>query len=142
MAGEPLQPTPLALCLLGLPHVPKWVCRLRRPLPHLPSDRDGYGDSFLNTLIMACFRHGALTSDRCPRVPPPGSPTWKPAESCLLEDDDYALCTDLLSEAARKAETEIWYYCLVPNHVHPIAVPSDKDGLRETFADAHRRYTG
>ncbi len=23
-----------------------------------------------------------------------------------------------------------------------IAVPSDNDGLRETFADAHRRYTG
>ena len=29
----------------------------------------------------------------------------------------------------------------MPNHVHLIAVPSDKDGLRETFADAHRRYT-
>jgi putative transposase len=30
----------------------------------------------------------------------------------------------------------------MPNHVHLIAVPSDKDGLRETFSDAHRRYTG
>jgi putative transposase len=30
----------------------------------------------------------------------------------------------------------------MPNHVHLVAVPSDKDGLRETFADAHRRYTG
>ncbi len=30
----------------------------------------------------------------------------------------------------------------MPNHVRLIAVPSDKDGLRETFADAHRRYTG
>jgi putative transposase len=38
--------------------------------------------------------------------------------------------------------TEIWCYCLMPNHVHLVAVPSDKDGLREPFADAHRRYTG
>lgn len=30
----------------------------------------------------------------------------------------------------------------VPNHVHVILVPSDEDGLRRTFADLHRRYTG
>ena len=30
----------------------------------------------------------------------------------------------------------------MPNHVHIIIVPQDKDGLRHTFADAHRRYTG
>ena len=59
-----------------------------------------------------------------------------------LKRGDYALYLDLLSEAALKAKTEIWCYCLMPNHVHLIAVPSDKDGLRETFADAHRRYTG
>jgi putative transposase len=29
----------------------------------------------------------------------------------------------------------------MPNHVHLIVVPSDEDGLRRTFADAHRRYT-
>lgn len=28
------------------------------------------------------------------------------------------------------------------NHVHAIVVPSDEDGLRRTFADLHRRYTG
>lgn len=30
----------------------------------------------------------------------------------------------------------------MPNHVHAIVVPSDKDGLRRTFADTHRGYTG
>ena len=29
----------------------------------------------------------------------------------------------------------------MPNHVHIIIVPSNEDGLRRTFADAHRRYT-
>jgi putative transposase len=60
----------------------------------------------------------------------------------FFEDGDYALYIDLLSEAAHKAKTEIWCYCLMPNHVHLIAVPSDKDGLRVTFADVHRRCTG
>ena len=36
----------------------------------------------------------------------------------------------------------VWAYCLMPNHVHVIVVPSDHDGLRATFAYAHRRYTG
>ena len=30
----------------------------------------------------------------------------------------------------------------MPSHVHVIVVPADADGLRRTFADAHRRYTG
>jgi len=60
----------------------------------------------------------------------------------FFEDGDYELYKSLLSEAARKAEAEIWCYCLMPNHVHMIIVPSDGDGLRRTFADAHRRYTG
>ena len=60
----------------------------------------------------------------------------------FFEDADYALYCDLLAAAAMKAETEIWCYCLMPNHVHVIVVPSDEDGLRRTFADAHRRYTG
>ena len=36
----------------------------------------------------------------------------------------------------------MWSYCLMPNHVHIILVPSDADGLRRTFGDLHRRYTG
>ena len=60
----------------------------------------------------------------------------------FFEDGDYELYRDLLSEAARKAGAEIWCYCLMPNHVHIIIVPFDKDGLRRTFADVHRRYTG
>ena len=59
-----------------------------------------------------------------------------------FEDGDYALYRALLGEAARRAGASIWAYCLMPNHVHLIVVPADSDGLRRTFADAHRRYTG
>ncbi|MGI8840761.1 MAG: transposase, partial [Caulobacteraceae bacterium] len=44
--------------------------------------------------------------------------------------------------AARASGTAVWSYCLMPNHVHFIMVPKSQDGLRATFAQAHRRYTG
>jgi putative transposase len=52
---------------------------------------------------------------------------------------DYQLYRQLIAAAARRAGAEIWAYCLMPNHVH---TPTDRDGLRATFAEAHRRYTG
>ena len=60
----------------------------------------------------------------------------------FFEDGDFELYRDLLAEAAARAGVSIWSYCLMPNHVHIIIVPADPDGLRRTFADAHRRYTG
>lgn len=63
-------------------------------------------------------------------------------QQTFFEDGDFALYRDLLAEAARRSGTSVWSYCLMPNHVHLIAVPSEEDGLRRTFADAHRRYTG
>ncbi len=36
---------------------------------------------------------------------------------------------------------EVWAYCLMPNHVHLIAVPSTKGALRAAIGEAHRRYT-
>jgi REP element-mobilizing transposase RayT len=30
----------------------------------------------------------------------------------------------------------------MPNHVHLLIVPSDADGLRQSVANAHRRYAG
>ena len=63
-------------------------------------------------------------------------------ERVFFEDADYLLYRRLLAAAAVKAGVEIWAYCLMPNHVHVIATPRDEDGLRRTFGDLHRRYTG
>jgi putative transposase len=59
----------------------------------------------------------------------------------FFNDDDYRVYLDLISAAAERSGTAIWCYCLMPNHVHFIMVPSHADGLRATFAEAHRRYT-
>ncbi len=54
---------------------------------------------------------------------------------------DCRLYRRLVGAAAQRAGAEIWAYCLLPNHVHLIVAPADEDGLRATFAEAHRRYT-
>jgi len=63
-------------------------------------------------------------------------------EHVFFEADDYRLYRRLIATAARRARTAVWAYCLMPNHVHLIVTPADEDGLRATFAEAHRRYTG
>ncbi|WP_242637638.1 transposase [Desulfobacter hydrogenophilus] len=40
-----------------------------------------------------------------------------------------------------KYNVAIWAYCLMPNHIHLIAVPETKDGLNLAIGEAHRRYT-
>jgi putative transposase len=60
-------------------------------------------------------------------------------EKTFFEDGDYALYLDLLAEAAARSGVGMWSYCLMPNHVHLVAVPSDEDGLRRTYPNAHQR---
>ena len=57
-------------------------------------------------------------------------------------DGDYALYRDLLSAHCHAAGVEVWAWCLMPNHVHLILVPSDPDGLRRALARVHRIYAG
>jgi putative transposase len=63
-------------------------------------------------------------------------------ETTFFAEADYLFYRGLLGEAAAKAGAEIWAYCLMPNHVHAIVTPRDTDGLRRTFGELHRRYTG
>jgi putative transposase len=63
-------------------------------------------------------------------------------ERTFFEDGDYALYLDLLADAAERHGVEVWSYCLMPNHVHIIAVPRDADALGRTFRHVHRHYTG
>ncbi len=59
----------------------------------------------------------------------------------FLRDDDYAAYLEFLKEGCAKTGTEVWAYCLMPNHVHLLLVPQNKDGLRAALGETHRRYT-
>ncbi len=61
-------------------------------------------------------------------------------ERVFFGDADYRAYLDMLATAIKKSESEVWAWCLMPNHVHLIVVPSDEDGLRACVANAHRRY--
>jgi putative transposase len=56
-------------------------------------------------------------------------------------DEDYLHYIDLLAEYSALSKTEVWSYCLMPNHVHLVMVPKYEDGLRAALGEAHRRYT-
>src|ERR1700735_2596958 len=62
-------------------------------------------------------------------------------ESIFFEDGDQEIYRDLLGEQARKADVEVWAYCLMPNHVHLILNPRRAEGLGRAVGEAHRRYT-
>ena len=62
-------------------------------------------------------------------------------QQVFFGDDDYRAYRALLSEGCAAAGVAVWGYCLMPNHVHLILVPSSADGLRAALAEAHRRYT-
>ena len=82
---------------------------------------------------------------RIARIVVPGYPhhitqrgnRWQETFFC---DDDYRHYIDLMAEWCRRCGVDIWAYCLMPNHIHLIAVPKGKDSMRKAIGEAHRRY--
>jgi putative transposase len=95
---------------------------------------------------------GSTGGARIARVVVPDSPhhvtqRGNRREPVFFEANDYRLYRRLVAAAARRTGAAVWAYCLMPNHVHLPIMPTwrdaaDADGLRATFAKAHRRYTG
>ena len=56
-------------------------------------------------------------------------------------EDDYLVYLDLMAQWCRHYHVDIWSWCLMPNHVHLIAVPHTTEGLARAIGETHRRYT-
>jgi putative transposase len=83
---------------------------------------------------------------RLARIVAPGLPHYitqrgNRDEQTFFCDEDYLTYIELMSEWCGAHAVEILAYCLMPNHVHLIAVPRSDDGLRRAIGEAHRRYT-
>jgi len=83
---------------------------------------------------------------RLPRLVIPGIPHHVTQRGnrrlpVFFSDNDYRAYKALLGEWCAKAGTKVWAYCLMPNHVHLILVPSHEDGLRAALGETHRRYS-
>jgi putative transposase len=62
-------------------------------------------------------------------------------QSVFFSDADYALYLRLLRRWCAEARNAVWAWCLMPNHVHLVLMPTHEDGLRAALAPAHRRYS-
>lgn len=60
----------------------------------------------------------------------------------FFSDEDYQAYMDLLVTHCSAHKVSIWGWCLMPNHVHMILTPKDKDGLRGALSRVHRTYAG
>ena len=56
-------------------------------------------------------------------------------------EGDYRAYRDLAAHWCYFYGVEVWCYCLMPNHVHFLAVPCSKDALSRAFGQVNRRYT-
>jgi len=59
----------------------------------------------------------------------------------FFREDDYRAYLSLAGAWCLRHGVSIWAYCLMPNHVHLIAVPGSAEGLGRALGEAHRRYT-
>ncbi len=83
---------------------------------------------------------------RIARVVAPGIPhhvtqRGNRRQQTFFSNEDYQAYLKLMSEWCMKYGVEIWSYCLMPNHIHLIAVPEEKESLNLAIGEAHRRYT-
>ncbi|MDQ0473502.1 transposase [Labrys wisconsinensis] len=62
-------------------------------------------------------------------------------ERVFFTEDDYRAYLNLLKAYLPKSGTRLLAWCLMPNHVHLLAVPDGQDGLRALLGEVHRRYT-
>ncbi|HBO33963.1 MAG TPA: transposase [Anaerolineaceae bacterium] len=59
----------------------------------------------------------------------------------FTDDDARWAYLSFLSEESGRVGVQILSWCLMSNHVHFIAIPSDSRSLARAFGEAHRRYT-
>ena len=82
---------------------------------------------------------------RFPRLVVPGYPHHVTQrgirrQRTFFDNSDYEAYLALLIELKAKAGVRVLAYCLMPNHVHLVVVPTDKRSLARLFGVAHHRY--
>ena len=62
-------------------------------------------------------------------------------QQTFFRDADYREYLRLLRRFCREASACVWAYCLMPNHVHLVIVPSTERSLRRALGETHKRYS-
>jgi len=59
----------------------------------------------------------------------------------FFDDADRRRYLAFLADYAERYAVAIWAYCLMSNHMHFVAVPTESDSLARTFRDTHQAYS-
>lgn len=59
----------------------------------------------------------------------------------FFSTDDYQAYLKFLEASAQSFDFDVWSYCLMPNHVHLLAVPRSVESLRDGIGNCHLSYT-
>jgi putative transposase len=76
-----------------------------------------------------------------PQVPHHVTQRGNRRQQTFFQDGDYQAYLELMAEWCAKEGVQVWAYCLMPNHVHLIAVPGTAQALGRAIGETHRRYT-
>lgn len=82
---------------------------------------------------------------RTARIVIPGTPhhithRGNNREAVFLDEHDFFHYGSLLLKHARAESMRVLGYCLMPNHVHIVSIPSTEDTLERVFRETQRRY--
>ena len=83
---------------------------------------------------------------RLARVVVPGMPCHirqrgNRRQQTFFRQIDLQIYLEFMAEWCAACEVEIWSYCLMPNHIHVIAVRASEAGLRRAIGETHCRTT-
>ena len=76
-----------------------------------------------------------------PNVPHHVTQRGNRKQSTFFCEADYQLYCDLLQKSCKKYEVTLLAYCLMPNHVHLVVVPSSESSLSLAIGEVHKSYT-
>lgn len=83
---------------------------------------------------------------RLPRIVIPGIPhhvtqRGNRRQTTFFEIEDFHIYKRCLQHACVMYGVEIWAYCLMPNHVHLIAIPEKEESLSKAMGRGHEAYS-
>lgn len=62
-------------------------------------------------------------------------------QKVFFNENDYSEYLKLLNNYSHRFKVDILAYCLMPNHVHLIAIPQKDGSLAQAIGETHRNYT-
>src|SRR5688572_33308858 len=83
---------------------------------------------------------------RLPRIVIPNMPhhITQPGnrrQATFFSSEDYKTYIRYMGQACQTFGVDIWAYCLMPNHIHLVAVPKTEKALANAIGQGHEFYT-